>query len=81
MTESQLENNIIQLLQSQGYTHIYGPDIAPDITTIERNSFEEVILKQRLINAVNKLNPNIPEEAKQQAIKQIINIHCLRPNR
>jgi len=77
MTESQLENNIIQLLQSQGYTHIYGPTIAPDITTIERNSFEEVILKQRLINAVNKLNPNIPEEAKQQAIKQIINIHSI----
>nr|MBP6976435.1 type I restriction endonuclease subunit R [Candidatus Dojkabacteria bacterium] len=49
----------------------------PDITTIERNSFEEVILKQRLINAVNKLNPNIPEEAKQQAIKQIINIHSI----
>lgn len=77
MTESQLENNIIEILKEQGYTHIYGPDIAPDITTIERNSFEEVILKQRLINAVNKLNPNIPEEAKQQAIKQIINIHSI----
>lgn len=77
MTESQLENNIIQLLENEGYTHIYGPTIAPDITTTERTSFEEVILKQRLINAVNKLNPNIPEEAKQQAIKQIIKIHSI----
>jgi type I restriction enzyme R subunit len=77
MTESQLENNIIQLLENEGYTHIYGPTIAPDITTAERTSFEEVILKQRLINTVNKLNPNIPEEAKQQAIKQIINIHSI----
>lgn len=77
MTESQLENNIIEILKEQGYTHIYGPTIAPDITTTERTSFEEVILKQRLIDAVNKLNPNIPEEAKQQAIKQIINIHSI----
>ncbi|MBP8689198.1 type I restriction endonuclease subunit R [Patescibacteria group bacterium] len=75
MTESQLEQNIIERLEIQGYKHIYGPDIAPDITNIERESFEDVILKQRLINSIKKLNPNIPEQAKQQALKQILNIH------
>jgi len=77
MTEAQLENNIIKILETQGYKHIYGPDIAPDITTLERNTFEDVVLKQRLTNSINKLNPNIPEQAKQQAIKQILNIHSI----
>lgn len=77
MTEQQLEENIIKILETQGYTHIYGPTIAPDITHLERDTFEDVILKQRLTNAINKLNPNIPEQAKQQAIKEILNLHTI----
>ncbi|MDD3474993.1 MAG: type I restriction endonuclease subunit R, partial [Candidatus Dojkabacteria bacterium] len=75
MTESQLENNIIEILETQGYEHIYGPDIAPDSNNPKRESFEQVILIENLTKAIDKLNPNIPYEVKQQAIKQILNIH------
>jgi type I restriction enzyme R subunit len=75
MTESQLENNIIKILETKGYKHIYGPNIAPDSKNPERETFEDVILKERLTKAIDKLNPDIPTEAKQQAIKQILNIH------
>jgi type I restriction enzyme R subunit len=75
MTESQLENNIIEILETQGYKHIYGPDIAPDSNNPKRESFEQVILIENLTKAIDKLNPNIPYEVKQQAIKQILNIH------
>ena len=75
MTESQLENNIIEILETQEYKHIYGPDIAPDSNNPKRESFEQVILIENLTKAIDKLNPNIPYEVKQQAIKQILNIH------
>ena len=77
MTEQQLEENIIKILETQGYTHIYGPDITPDSVNPERNSFEEVVLKQRLTNSINKLNPNIPQQAKELAIKEILNLHTI----
>ncbi len=30
ITESAIEQFAVDLLESQGYTYIYGPDIAPD---------------------------------------------------
>ena len=71
ITESAIEEFAIKLLEKQGYQYIAGPDISPDGKKQERKSFEDVLLLDRLTNAVNRINASIPIEARQDAIKQI----------
>jgi type I restriction enzyme R subunit len=71
ITESAIEEFAIELLEKQGYRYIYAPDIAPDSETPERSSFENVILLERLRNAIGRINPDIPSDAREDAIKQI----------
>jgi len=71
ITESQIENFAIELLEKHGYQYIYAPDIAPDSITPERHSFEDVILLERLRAALGRINPNIPTDILEDAIKQI----------
>lgn len=75
ITENEIEQLAIDLFQSQGYDYIYAPDIAPDAENAERNSFEEVLLLQRLRKAVQRINPGIPTEAQNEAIKEIQRIN------
>lgn len=74
MTENEIEQLAIALLELQGYTYINGVQLAPDAGDLERTSFEEVVLKQRLENAVRRINPTIPIDAQQDAVKQILRI-------
>lgn len=74
MTENEIEKLAIALLEHQGYTYINGVQLAPDAGDMERTSFEEVVLKQRLENAVRRINPMIPLDAQQDAVKQILRI-------
>jgi type I restriction enzyme, R subunit len=71
ITENAIEEHAIQLLETQGYSYIHGPAIAPDSDTPERHSFEDVLLLDRLQSAVTRINPNIPPEARNDAVKQI----------
>lgn len=71
IAESDIESHAIELLEKQGYEYIYGPSIAPDSGTPERASFEDVLLRGRLRNAVHRINPTIPADALNDAIKQI----------
>ncbi|KAF5423442.1 MAG: hypothetical protein C00003105_00368 [ANME-2 cluster archaeon HR1] len=71
ITESEIEQFAIELLEHQGYQYIYAPDIAPDSDTPERRSFEDVILRDRLRTAVGRINPDISPDAREDAIKQI----------
>lgn len=71
ISESSIETFAIELLQNLGYEYVYGPDIAPDGEKPERTSFEDVLLRERLISAVGRINPAIPADARKDAIKQI----------
>jgi type I restriction enzyme R subunit len=75
ITENAIETFCIELLEKQGYEYIYAPDIAPDSDNPQRSSFEEVILPSRLTDAVARINPTIPCDAQQEAIKEISRIH------
>ncbi len=75
ITENAIEEFAIDLLEKQGYQYIYAPDIAPDSETPERESFEEVLLIERLRNAVGKINPTIPADIREDAIKQILRLN------
>jgi len=71
ITESTIENHAIELLEKSGYHYVYAPSIAPDSETPERQSFEQVLLLDRLRKAVGRINPSIPPEIREDAIKQI----------
>ena len=74
ITESAIENFAIGLLERQGYRYIYGPDIAPDSDMPQRASFETVLLIESLRTAVARINPNIPPETREDAIRQVLRI-------
>ena len=71
ITESAIEEFAIELLEMEGYQYISGPDIAPDGERAERKSSEDVLLLDRLTRAVQNLNPDVPVDAQNDAIKQI----------
>lgn len=71
ITESAIEEFAIGLLERQGYQYIDGPSIAPDGDTPARKSFEDVLLIDRLRSAVARINPTIPADAREDAIKQL----------
>ncbi|KAF5426339.1 Type I site-specific restriction-modification system, R (restriction) subunit [Candidatus Methanomarinus sp.] len=71
ITESEIEKFAIELLEKQGYQYIYAPDIAPDSEMPQRRSFEDILLLERLRKAVGRINPMIPADVREDAIKQI----------
>jgi len=71
ITESAIELLAIQRLESLGYHYLYGPEIAPDGHSPERETFEQVLLLNRLKTAVRKINSGIPADAQNEAIKEI----------
>jgi type I restriction enzyme R subunit len=71
ITENHIELLAIQGLELLGYKYLYGPEIAPDGSSPERDSFEQVLLLNRLKNAVRQINPAIPPDAQNEAIKEI----------
>ncbi len=74
MTEDQLEQETLAWLQEVGYTHLYGPDIAYDGARPERADYRHVQLAFRLREAIHKLNLDIPVAAREDALKQILDL-------
>ena len=79
-TESDLEQATLEWLEELGYTIAFGPDIAPDGKAPERKSYKDVILVDRLRTAIDLINPNIPRDAKEDAIKNVVNVAYSSPN-
>jgi type I restriction enzyme, R subunit len=74
MTEDQLEQEALSWLIDVGYSHVYGPNIAIDGNMPERSNYIQVILIERLRNAIARLNPHIPLAAREDALHQVLNI-------
>jgi type I restriction enzyme, R subunit len=75
LAESNIEIFAIETLQSLGWEYVHGLAIAPDAELQERESFEQIILTQRLRKAVATLNPGILETAREQAIQKVPRDH------
>ena len=75
ITESEIEQFAIELLEKQGYSYTYGPAIAPDSENPERKSFEDVILLNTLSDILPTLNPTLPPDALEDALKQLLRLN------
>jgi type I restriction enzyme R subunit len=71
ISEDHIEQIVIQEFIDLGYSYVNGADISPDGISQERQ-FDEVVLKHRLQAAISKLNPNVPFEAQEEAVKKIL---------
>jgi type I restriction enzyme R subunit len=74
ITEDSVEQFVIELLEAQGYQYLHGPVIAPDGELPERERFSDVVLKDRLKKAIKLLNPSVPEDARDRALRDVLNI-------
>ena len=80
-TESDLEQATLEWLGELGYGVVGGPEIAPppDGERPERASYLDVVLVERLKNAINRFNPEIPEEAKEEALRKVLRVPTTSP--
>jgi type I restriction enzyme, R subunit len=74
MTEDQLEQESLTWLSEVGYSHLYGPDIAPDGDAPERTDHRQVVLAGRLRDAIARLNPAVPLAARDDALRKVLNL-------
>ncbi|MBK8529714.1 MAG: type I restriction endonuclease subunit R [Rubrivivax sp.] len=74
MTEDQLEQECLAWLADVGWQLRYGPDLAPDGIEPERENYRQVLLIGRLRQAVAALNPAVPQAAREDAVKQVLDL-------
>ena len=74
MTEDQLEQECLAWLADVGWQHRYGPDVAPDGDAPERDNYRQVLLLGRLRSAIAALNPDVPPAAREDAVKQVVDL-------
>jgi type I restriction enzyme, R subunit len=74
MTEDQLEQETLAWLIDVGWQHRHGPELAPEGSTPERSDYRQVLLTGRLRQAINLLNPGVPQAARDDALKQVLDL-------
>ena len=65
--ESDIEKLAIKALENQGYAYL-----TPEEQETARGNFAAVVLQDRLRDAVTRLNPDIPEDVRKQAIREVL---------
>lgn len=70
-TESVVEEVALRWLEAIGWRIAHGQDIAPDTLLAERRDYGEVVLPQRLRDALARPNPDLPAEALEDAFRKI----------
>jgi type I restriction enzyme R subunit len=71
MTESTVEQAALAWLSSLGWPVKHGAEIAPGEPFAERADYGQVILEQRLRDALARLKPDLPPEALQDAFRKL----------
>jgi type I restriction enzyme R subunit len=71
LTESAVEDAALGWLEATGWRIANGPDLAPDMPGGERADYGEVVLAQRLRDALGRLNPELPAEALEDACRKL----------
>jgi len=71
LSEAEIESALLDQLRALGYSIEREEDIGPDGHRPERESHDEVVLRGRFEHAVERLNPAVPPEARQDAIRKV----------
>jgi type I restriction enzyme, R subunit len=74
LNESTVEQAALQWLGELGYAIGHGPEMAPGEAAAERSSFSDVVLVGRLRDAIRRLNPAIPEDARDDGLRKVLRV-------
>lgn len=69
--ESHLEEAALEWFEELGYEIVFGPDIAPEGEYPERKNYGEVVLAERLKDALARINPHLAIDCLDEAYRQI----------
>ncbi len=72
LDESTVEDAALTWFGSYAVGH--GPQLAPGELAAERDSFGNVVLVGRLREAIRRLNPAIPDEAREEALRRVLRV-------
>lgn len=67
--ESDIEEWVVGLFEAQGFDYL-----SPEKQEDERESLDQVVLINRLRESIDRLNHSVPQEAREQALKQVLNL-------
>lgn len=73
--EDELEQASLEILQSLGYEYIHGKELSPSAEFPQRESYREVILSEKVKEALFRINKDLPNEALENAYRQIISFN------
>ena len=71
MVEYTVEGAMLAWLTQLGWEAAYGPDVEPEKLLAERDGFDEVVLSRRLRAALERINPQLPASAIDDAMKKV----------
>jgi len=74
LSEDAIEQDLINLLQQQGYTYFNDSTIAPSSDNPQRDAFDSVVLEKQFSASLRKLNPDIPESALHEAFQHVLHL-------
>ncbi|MHB1307526.1 MAG: type I restriction endonuclease subunit R, partial [Limisphaerales bacterium] len=74
LNESIVEVAALEWFGELGYAVGHGPQLAPGEPASERDSFGDLVLVGRLTEAIRRLNPAIPEEAREEALRKVLRV-------
>ncbi len=71
LTEADVEEAALIWLENLGWRVAHGPDISLNGDFPERGSYEDVVLMLRLRDALDRLNPDLPASALDDAFRKL----------
>jgi Type I site-specific restriction-modification system, R (restriction) subunit and related helicases len=72
LSEAQLETALLEQLAGLRYGYVSDDVFGTNGHRPERESHDEVLLRKRFEDAVERLNPGVPPEARQDAIRRVV---------
>ena len=72
--ESDIERLAVELLENRGWLYL-----SPEAQEAERQNLTDVVLRARLKSAIGKLNPAIPDDVREQALRQVLALSGQNP--
>lgn len=74
LSEVALEQIVLDQLGTLGYGIATDSEIGPDGKAPERDAYADVLLMKRLVSAIDRLNPDIPTEARGDALRKVLSV-------
>jgi type I restriction enzyme R subunit len=71
ISEAEWEGFALEALARKGWEHIHGTQVVPG-TELGRTSWDDIVLRDRALAALARLNPLVPEEYREQALAEIL---------